>query len=110
MATLDVRLDCPVTNSSFMPFDSTIWRSAPKMAAIGPEWGKPRTARSWPTLVKSEFRGHLVHPELPTFPTLRSTQPNVNPPPPPFPSRLIRGDQGAACSLGAPLPRVLLGQ
>ena len=77
--------NCPVTNSLFLPFISTMsLRYGPKMgkkrpnfSAIGMKWPlNQELAGSWARWLKIEFRGHLVHPQPPTF---RGFQPSISP-------------------------------
>ena len=75
MATLHVRLDFTVSKSPLVPFNSTICpRNGPKRCQKAPKTAQyaltPRNqARtvSWATWLKIRFRGHLVHPQAPTF-------------------------------------------
>ena len=72
---LHVRLDFTVSKSPLVPFNSTICpRNGPKMCQKAPKTAQyaptPRNqarAVSWTTWLKNEFRGHLVHPQPPTF-------------------------------------------
>ena len=89
--TLHVRLDCPVNKSPFLPSSSRIcprngqnWRQkAPKSAQRAPTPRNQARAPSWATWLKNEFRGHLVHPEPPTFYGFQaSNSPNETPGPP----------------------------
>ena len=74
VATLHVRLDFTVSESSLVPFSSTICpkngpkrrQKAPKSAPCAPTARNQEQAVSWATWLKSEFRGHLVHPQTPT--------------------------------------------
>ena len=58
-----------------MPFNSTICprncpkrrQKAPKSAQCAPAPRNQERAVSWATWLKNEFRGHLVHPQAPTF-------------------------------------------
>ena len=75
VATLHVRLDFTVSKSPLVPFNSTICpRNGPKRrkktsksAQCAPTPRNQARAVSWATWLKSEFRGHLVHPQSPTF-------------------------------------------
>ena len=75
VATLHVRLDFTVSKSPLVPFNSTICprngpkrrQKAPKSAQCAPTPRNQARAVSWATWLKSEFRGHLVHPQSPTF-------------------------------------------
>ena len=73
--TLHVRLDFRVTKSSLSPPNSTICprngpkgrQKAPKSAQCAPAPRNQERAVSWAMWLKSEFRGHLVHTQPPTF-------------------------------------------
>ena len=75
VATLHVRLDFTVSQSPLVPFNSTICprngpkrrQKAPKSAPCAPTARNQEQAVSWATWLKPEFRGHLVHPQPPTF-------------------------------------------
>ena len=75
VSTLHVRLAFTVSKSSPVPFNSTICprngrkrrRKAPKIAQCAPAPGNQERAVSWATWLKTEFRGHLGHPQPPTF-------------------------------------------
>ena len=75
VATLHVRLDLTVSKSPLVPFNSTICprngpkrrQKAPKFAQCAPTPRNQAWAVSWATWLKSKFRGHLVHPQSPTF-------------------------------------------
>ena len=75
MATLHERLDFTVSKSPLVPFNSTICprngpkrhQKAPKSAQCAPTPRNQARAVSWATGRKTEFRGHLVHPQPPTF-------------------------------------------
>ena len=87
-----MRLDYPITKSSFLPSNSTICPiNGPKNGEKGPNVRcsvKPRTqnqerAVSWPMWFKSEFQGHLVHTQPPTFCGFQASEsPNEKPRPP----------------------------
>ena len=70
-----VRLDFLVTKGPLVPSNSTICprngpkrrQKAPKPAQCAPAPRKQERAISWATELKTEFRGHLVHPQPPTF-------------------------------------------
>ena len=74
-ATLHVRLDFLVTKGPLVPFNTTICprngpkrrHKAPKTAECAPAPRNQERAVSWATRLKNEFRGHLVHPQPPTF-------------------------------------------
>ena len=73
--TLHVRFDFTVSKSPLLPFNSTICprngpkrrQTALKSAKCAPTPQNQARAVSWATWLKSEFRGHLVHPQPPTF-------------------------------------------
>ena len=75
VATLHVWLDFTMSRSRLVPFDSTICprnspkrrQKAPKSAQCAPTAGNQARAVSWATWLESEFRGHLVQPQPPTF-------------------------------------------
>ena len=75
VATLHVRLDFTVSKSPLVPFNSTICprngpkrcQKAPKTAQYAPTPRNQARAVSWATWLKIRFRGHLVHPQPPTF-------------------------------------------
>ena len=75
VATLHVRLDFTVSKSLVVPFNSTICprngpkrrQKAPKSAPCAPTPRNQARAVSWATWLKIRFRGHLVHPQPPTF-------------------------------------------
>ena len=74
-ATLHVRLDFLVTNGPLVPSNSTICpkngpkrrQKAPKTAQCAPTPRNQERAESWATWLENEFRGHLVHPQPPTY-------------------------------------------
>ena len=82
MTTLHVRLDFTVSKSSLVPFNSTICpRNGPKMRQKAPKYAQcaptPRNqarAVSWALWLKIRFRGHLVHPQPPTFCGFQASQ------------------------------------
>ena len=74
-----------------MPFNSTICarngpkrrQKAPKFAQCAPAPRNQERAVSWATWLKNEFRGHLVHPQPPTFYEFQASEsPNETPRPP----------------------------
>ena len=75
VATPHVRLDFTVSKPPLVPFNSTIFprngpkrgQKAPKSARCAPTPRNQERAVSWATWLKNEFRGHLVHPQPPTF-------------------------------------------
>ena len=70
-----MRLDFLVTKGPLVPSNSTKCprnvpkrrQKAPKTAQCAPPPPNQERAVSWATWLKSEFRGHLVHPQPPTF-------------------------------------------
>ena len=82
MATLHVRLDFTVSKSLLVPFNSTICprngpkrcQKAPKSAQCAPTARHQARATPWATWLKTEFRGHLVHPQPPTFCGFRAAE------------------------------------
>ena len=70
-----VRLDLLATKGLLLPSNSTICpRNSPKRrqkaleaAQCAPAPQNQEQAVSWATWLKSDFRGHLVHPQPPTF-------------------------------------------
>ena len=83
VSTLHARLDCPVTKSPFLPSSSPICprngpkrrQKAPKSAPCAPTPRNQERTVSWATWLKSEFRGHLVHPQTPTFCGFQASEP-----------------------------------
>ena len=91
VATLHVRLDFAVSRSPLVPFNSTICprngpkrrQKAPKSAQCAPTPRNQARAVSWATWLKSHFRGHLVHPQPPTFCGFQASEsPSETPRPP----------------------------
>ena len=88
MATLHVQLDFTVSKSPLVPFNSRICprngpkrrQKAPKSAQCAPTPQNQARAVSWATWLKSAFRGHLVHPQPPTFCGFQASEsPNETP-------------------------------
>ena len=87
-----MRLDFTVTKSSLLPPNSTICprngpkrrQKAPKSAPCAPTPRNQERAVSWATWLKSEFRGHLVHPRAPTFCGFQVSESPNKPPRPPY--------------------------
>ena len=75
VAKLHVQCHFPVLKSPLVPFDSTICprngpkrrQKAPKAAPCAPTPRNQAWAVSWATWLPIRFRGHLVHPQPPTF-------------------------------------------
>ena len=91
VATQHVRLDFTVSKSSLVPSNSTICprkgpkrrQKAPKSAQCAPTPRNQARAVSWATWLKIRFRGHLVHPQPPTFFGFQASEsPNETPRPP----------------------------
>ena len=108
MAT--VRLDFTVSKRPLVPFNSTICpRNGPKRRQKAPESAQsariPRNqarAVSWATWLKNEFRGHLVHPQPPTFCGFQASKsPNETRGPPYQWSLGAAGGPATPCTVGA---------
>ena len=91
VSTLHVRLDFTMSKRPLVPFNSTICprngpksrQKAPKTARCAPTPRKQARAVSCATWLKIRFRGHLVHPQPPTFCGFQASQlPNETPRPP----------------------------
>ena len=76
VGTLHVRLDFPVSTSPLRPSNSTTYvletaQKGPRSPKFCVDWLATATnqeqAISWATWLKTRFRGHLVHPQPPTF-------------------------------------------
>ena len=86
-----------------MPFNSTICRrngpkrrqKAPKTAQCAPAPPNQERAVSWATWLKNEFRGHLVHPQPPTFYGLQALESPNETRRPPY-QRSLRANGGPA--------------
>ena len=69
MGTLHVRLDFPVSTSALRPYNSMI--CPPRSSKFCVDWLPTATnqeqAISLATWLKMRFRGHLLHPQPPTF-------------------------------------------
>ena len=91
-ATLHVRLHFTVTKSSLLPPNSTICprngpkrrQKAPKSAPCAPTPRNQERTVSWATWLKSEFRGHIVHPQTPTFCGFQASESPNEPTRPPY--------------------------
>ena len=90
-ATLHVRIDFLATKGPLVPSNSTICprngpkrrQKVPKTAQCAPAPRNQERAVSWATWLKNEFRGHLVHPQPPTFYGFQASEsPNETPRPP----------------------------
>ena len=110
VSTLHVRLDFTVSKSSLVPFNSTICPrngpkrrpKAPKTAQCAPTPRNQERAVSWATWLKNEFRGHLVHPQPPTFYGFEaSDSPNKTRKPPYQWSLGAAGGPASPCTVGA---------
>ena len=92
MATLHVRLDFTVSKSPLVPFKSTICprngpkrrQNTPKSAQFAPTARNQARAVSRATWLKIRFRGHLVHPQPPTFCDFQALESPNEPPGPPY--------------------------
>ena len=75
-----------------MPFNSTIYstndpkrhQKAPKSAQCAPTPRNQARAVSWATWLNSKFRGHLVHPQPPSFCGFHPSELPNKPPRPPY--------------------------
>ena len=82
VSILHVRLDFTVSKSSLVPFNSMICprngpkrrQKAPKSAQCAPTPRNQAGAVSWALWLKIPFRGHLVHPQSPTFCGFQASQ------------------------------------
>ena len=110
MATSHVRLDFAVSKSRLVPFNSTICprngpkrrQKAPKSAQCAPTPRNQARAVSWATWLKIRFRGHLVHPQAPTFCGFQAAElPNETPRPPYQWSLCVAGGQHSPRTKGA---------
>ena len=89
--TLHVRLDFTVSKSPLVPFNSTICarngpkrhQKAPKSAQYAPTPRNQARAVSSATWLKSEFRGHPIHLQPPTFCGFQASESPNEPPRPP---------------------------
>ena len=90
MAGRHVRLDFTVSKSPPLPFNSTICprngpkrcQKAPKTAQYAPTPRNQARTVSWATWPKIQFRGHLLHPQPPTFCGFQASEsPNETPRP-----------------------------
>ena len=92
VSTLHVRLHFTVSESSLVPFNSTICprnspkrrQKAPKTAQCAPTPRNQARAVSCATWLKSEFRGRLVHPQAPTFYGFQASESPNEPLRPPY--------------------------
>ena len=103
-------LDFTVSKSPLVPFNSRICprngpkrrEKSPKSAQCAPTPRNQARAVSWATWLKSEFRGHLVHPQPPTFCGFQASESPNEPPRPPYQRSLGgAGGQPGARTLGA---------
>ena len=70
MGTLHVRLDFPVSTSSLRPSNSMICPgNGPKRSPEAPNANshKPSIGHIFGYMAQMQFRGHLIHPQPPTF-------------------------------------------
>ena len=93
-----------------MPSNSTICpknypkrrQNAPKTAPRAPAPRNQERAVSWATWLKTEFRGHLVHPQPPTFYGFQASESPNEPPRPPYQCSLGgAGGQASPRTVGA---------
>ena len=110
MTTLHMRLDFAVSKSPLVPFNSTIClrnspkrrQKAPKSAQCAPAPRNQARAVSWAMWPKIRFRGHLVHPQPPTFRCFQASEsPNETHRPPYQWSLGAAGGQPGPRTLGA---------
>ena len=100
-----VPLDVLVTKGTLVPSNSTICprngpkgrQKAPKSAPCAPAPRNQERAASWATWLKVRFRGHLVHPQTPTFYGFQVSESPKETPRPPYQWLL-----GAAGGLASP--------
>ena len=79
---IHVRLHFLVTKGPLVSSNSTICprngpksrQKAPKTAQCAPQPRNQERAVSWATWLKNDFRGHLVHPQSPTFYDLQASE------------------------------------
>ena len=110
VCTSHVRLNFTVSKSLVVPFNSTICprngpkrcQKAPKSAQCAPTPRNQARAISWATWLKTEFQGHIVHPQPSTFCGFQaSDSPNETPRPPYKWSLGTAGGQPGPCTAGA---------
>ena len=110
VATFHVRLDFAVLKSPLVPFNSTICprngpkrrHQAPKSAQCAPTPRNQARAVSSATWLNTRFRGHLVHPQPPTFCGFQASQsPNDTPRPTYQWSLRVAGGQPGPRTAGA---------
>ena len=96
VATLQVRLDFTVSKSALVPFNSTICpRNGPKRRQKAPKSAQCAPARR-------NHRGHLIHPQPPTFCGFQASEsPNETPRPPYQRSLGAAGGQPGPRTVGA---------
>ena len=77
-------------------------QKAPKSAQYAPTPRNQARAVSWATWLKIRFRGHLVHPQPPTFCGFQASESPNEPPRPPYKWSLGRaGGQSGPRTVGA---------
>ena len=110
VATLHVRVGFTVSESPVVPFNSTICprngpkrrQKTPKSAQCAPTPRNQAGAVSWATWLKVRFRGHLVHPQPPTFGGFQASKsPNETRRPPYQWSLRAAGGQHSPRTVGA---------
>ena len=108
-----MRLDFLVTKGPLVPSNSTICprngpkrrQKAPKTAPCAPAARNQDWAVSWTTWLQTEFRGHLVHPQPPTFYGFQASElPNETRRPPYQWSLGAAGGPASPCTVGANVP------
>ena len=97
VAGVHVRLDFTVSKSPLVRFNSTICprygpkkrQKAPKFAQCAPTPQNQARAGSSATWLKIRFKGHLVHPQPPTFCGFQASESPNEPPRPPYQWSLV---------------------
>ena len=92
MAIVHVRLDFTVSKSPLVPFNCTMCprngpkrpQKAPKSALCAPTPRNQAQAVSWARWLKTEYQGHLVHLQPPTFCGFQASEPPNETPRPPW--------------------------
>ena len=108
VGTLHVQLDFPMSTSSLRPSNSTICPGngpkrppeAPNFVQIG--WRRPQTRAGhiFGYMAETRFRGHLVHPQPPTFCGFHASELPKWTPRPPYPGPLGCGKLQAQAQTG----------
>ena len=103
MGTLYVRLDFPVSTSSLRPSNSMICPgNGPKRPPEAPnaDSHKPRIGHILATWLKMPFRGHLLHPQPPTYCGFHPSKLHKRTPRPQYLGPLGRGKLQAQAQTG----------